>query len=53
MVKGLVSVVTPTYNCGRFIAETIDTVQAQTYTQWEMVIVDDCSNDNKIGRAHV
>lgn len=46
MIKGLVSVITPTYNCGRFIAETIETVQAQTYTDWEMIIVDDCSTDD-------
>lgn len=46
MIKGLVSIITPTYNCGRFIAETIEAVQAQTYTRWEMVIVDDCSTDN-------
>ena len=46
MRKGLVSIITPTYNCGRFIAETIESIQAQTYTQWEMVIVDDCSTDN-------
>lgn len=41
-----VSIVTPTYNCGRFIAETIECVQAQTYKNWEMIIVDDCSTDN-------
>ena len=46
MIKGLVSVITPTYNCGRFIAETIECIQAQTYTEWEMIIVDDCSTDN-------
>ncbi len=46
MIKGLVSVITPTYNCAKFIAETIESVQAQTYENWEMVIVDDCSTDN-------
>lgn len=46
MIKGLVSIITPTYNCGKFIAETIESVQAQTYTNWEMIIVDDCSKDD-------
>ena len=45
-MKDLVSIITPTYNCGRFIAETIRSVQAQTYTDWEMLIVDDCSTDD-------
>ena len=47
MIKNrLVSIITPTYNCAKFISETIESVQAQTYTNWEMIIVDDCSNDN-------
>lgn len=46
MKNDLVSIITPTYNCGRFIAETIESVQKQTYPNWEMLIVDDCSSDN-------
>lgn len=43
---GMVSVVMPTWECGRFIGESIESVLAQTYTNWEMLIVDDCSTDN-------
>lgn len=46
MNGSLVSIITPTYNCGRFIAETILSVQTQTYTDWELIIVDDCSTDD-------
>lgn len=46
MTEKLVSIITPTYNCAKFIARTLDSVQAQTYQNWEMIIVDDCSQDN-------
>ncbi len=45
-MEELISIITPTYNCGKFISETIKSVQLQTYQNWEMIIVDDCSKDD-------
>lgn len=45
-MKELVSIIMPSYNTGRFIAESIKSVQGQTYGNWELIIVDDCSIDN-------
>lgn len=44
-MKALVSIITPAYNSAKFIAETIQSVQNQTYENWEMLIVDDGSSD--------
>lgn len=43
-----VTIVTPTWNSERYILDTIKSVQAQTYSYWEMIIVDDCSTDRTI-----
>lgn len=45
----LVSIIMPSYKCGRFIEESIKSVQAQTYKNWELIIVDDCSGDETVG----
>ena len=45
-MSGLVSIIMPSYNTGKFIAESIASVAAQTYTDWELIIVDDASTDS-------
>lgn len=44
----LVSVVMPAYNSERFIAEAIESVQAQTWKNWELVVMDDVSSDHTV-----
>ena len=46
MVEGLVSIIMPSWNTASFIAESIQCVIDQTYQEWELLIVDDCSSDN-------
>jgi glycosyltransferase involved in cell wall biosynthesis len=45
----IVSVVIPSYNCAHLILETIASVKAQTYEQWELLIINDGSTDDTIG----
>ena len=44
--NNLVSIITPVYKCEKLISETIECVIKQTYTNWEMLLVDDCSPDD-------
>lgn len=47
-MSGVVSIIVPVYNAERFIAAAIESVLAQTYGQWELLLVEDGSSDNSV-----
>jgi teichuronic acid biosynthesis glycosyltransferase TuaG len=48
MEASLVSIIIPTFNSEKFITETIQSVQNQTYRNWEIILIDDCSSDKTV-----
>ena len=51
-MQDLVSIIMPSYNCGEYVEETIRSVQAQTYQNWEIIFFDDCSSDDSVQKVN-
>ena len=47
-MSSLVSIIMPSYNTAQYIGDSIKSIQNQTYSNWELIIVDDCSTDNSV-----
>ena len=47
-MNDLVSIIMPSYNAENYIFAAIESVRKQTYSNWELIIVDDCSKDNTL-----
>ena len=45
-MNDLVSVIMPSYNTAKYVGKSIESIKSQTYQNWELLIVDDCSNDD-------
>lgn len=46
--RALVSVIVPVFNAEKYIKRTVESVKAQTYDNWELILVNDCSSDNSL-----
>lgn len=44
-----ISIITPLHNSGRFLKESIESVLRQTFSRWELILIDDCSTDESAG----
>ena len=47
-MEKLVSIVLPTYNGEKYLADSIESVISQTYKNWELIIINDCSTDKTL-----
>ena len=45
MENNLVSIIMPVYNAEKYIQESINSIKEQTYKNWELILIDDSSND--------
>ena len=46
MINKQISVIMGIYNCADTLPQALDSVLAQTYTNWQLILCDDCSTDN-------
>jgi glycosyltransferase involved in cell wall biosynthesis len=47
-ITPMISVIMPVYNAGEYVKEAIESILNQTYSDWELIIIDDCSTDNSV-----
>ncbi|GIZ10058.1 glycosyltransferase family A protein [Flavobacterium sp. UMI-01] len=52
MINPLISVIVPAYNAAEFLQETLESVKQQTYSNWEIILVNDCSTDATLQKAN-